>query len=138
MTSAPAPELSPLRRNLAVVSILLSTLMATIDTSIVNVALPKLSRELHAAPSETVWVATAFLLAVACAVPATSALGDQVGRRRLYLIGVPVMAWRAGVPVSTALAWNLAFIPLDLVKAVLAAVVGAAVHRAFPDLLRRR
>ena len=48
------------------------------------------------------------------------------------------MAWRAGVPVSTALAWNLAFIPLDLVKAVLAAVVGAAVHRAFPDLLRRR
>ncbi len=56
----------------------------------------------------------------------------------LYLIGVPVMAWRAGVPVTTAIAWNLAFIPLDLVKAVLAAVVGAAVHRAFPDLLRRR
>jgi len=55
----------------------------------------------------------------------------------LYLIGVPVMAWRAGVSLATAAAWNVGFVPLDLVKAVLAAVVAAAVHRAFPDLLRR-
>ena len=56
----------------------------------------------------------------------------------LYAIGVPVMAWRAGVTVPTAFVWNLIFIPLDAIKAVLAAVVASAVHRAFPDLLRNR
>lgn len=56
----------------------------------------------------------------------------------LYLVGVPVMAWRAGVSLATATAWNVGFVPLDLVKAALAAIVAAAVHRSFPDLLRRR
>jgi biotin transport system substrate-specific component len=56
----------------------------------------------------------------------------------LYAIGVPVMAWRAGVSIPTAFAWNLSFIPLDLIKAALAAIAASAVHRAFPDLLRQR
>lgn len=84
------PAVSSVRRTLSMVAILLCTLMATIDASIVNVALPRLARSLHVGPAETVWVATAFLLAVSCAVPATAALGDQIGRRRLFLIGVPV------------------------------------------------
>lgn len=109
-TAASAPTLTPLRRNLAVVAILLSTLAATIDASIVNVALPKLSRELHVAPGETVWVTTAFLLAAACAVPATSALGDQVGRRRLFLVGVPVFTLASlGCALAPTLAWLVAF-----------------------------
>jgi DHA2 family multidrug resistance protein-like MFS transporter len=109
-TAALALTTSTLRRNLAVVSILLSTLMATLDTSIVNVALPQLSRQLHVAPSESVWVVTAFLLAVACAVPATSALGDQIGRRRLYLIGLPVFALSSlGCALSPSLAWLVGF-----------------------------
>ncbi|MCL2515008.1 MAG: MFS transporter [Microbacteriaceae bacterium] len=135
MTTAAAPaELSPLRRNLAVVSILLSTLMATIDTSIVNVALPKLSRELHVAPAETVWVATAFLLAVACAVPATSALGDQVGRRRLYLIGVPVFTLASlGCALSGSLTALVMFrVVQGLGSAVILAVALPLFRNIFP------
>ena len=64
--------------------------MTTLDASIVNVALPQLSRSLHATPAGIVWVTTAYLLAIACSVPATSALGDQIGRRRLFLVGVPL------------------------------------------------
>ena len=133
-TAALALTSSPLRRNLAVVSILLSTLMATIDTSIVNVALPKLSRELHVAPSETVWVATAFLLAVACAVPATSALGDQVGRRRLYLIGVPVFTLASlGCALSPTLGALVAFRVLQgLGSAVILAVALPLFRNIFP------
>ena len=84
------PALPVWRRNLAVIAVIATTLMSTLDAAIVNIALPTLSRDLGATPSSTVWVATAFLLATACGVPATCALGDQVGRRRMFLIGVPL------------------------------------------------
>ncbi|WP_380260488.1 MFS transporter [Kineococcus sp. GCM10028916] len=80
------------RRNLVVAAMLSATLMATIDASIVNVALPTLARDLDASASDTVWVTTAFLLAAACCIPATAALGDRIGRRRLFLVGLPVFA----------------------------------------------
>ncbi|WP_162138930.1 MFS transporter [Gryllotalpicola ginsengisoli] len=131
--TAPAP-LPPARRTLALVSILLSTLAGTIDTSIVNVALPKLAVELHAAPSETVWVATAFLLAVSCAVPATSALGDQIGRRRMYLIGVPVFTLASlGCALAPTLGLLVAFrVVQGLGSAVILAVAIPLYRRLFP------
>jgi DHA2 family multidrug resistance protein-like MFS transporter len=89
MTPSP-PEPPVVRRNLVVAAMLAATFMATIDASIVNVALPTLARDLDASPSDTVWVTTAFLLAAACCIPATAALGDRIGRRRLFLLGVPL------------------------------------------------
>ncbi len=56
----------------------------------------------------------------------------------VYGLGVPGLAWRAGLTVGEAFVINLAFIPADLVKIALAAIVATAVHRAFPDLLPRR
>lgn len=55
-----------------------------------------------------------------------------------YTLGVLGLAWRAGMTVGEAFLLNLGFVPLDLVKIVLVAVVATAVHRAFPDLLPRR
>jgi DHA2 family multidrug resistance protein-like MFS transporter len=77
------------RRNVAMVAVLLSMLMTNIDTSIVNVALPQLSRDLKVSPSDAVWVATAFLLAVSCSIPAMTGLADQIGRKRMFIIGTP-------------------------------------------------
>ncbi|WP_066520156.1 MFS transporter [Curtobacterium ammoniigenes] len=133
MTPPPRAELTTRRRVLSMVAILLSTLISTIDTSIVNVALPKLSRELHAPPSETVWIATAFLLAVACAVPATSALGDQFGRRRLFLIGVPVFTLASlGCALSPTLPVLVGFrIAQGLGSAVVLAVAIPLIRRLF-------
>ncbi|WP_432565334.1 MFS transporter [Kineococcus sp. SYSU DK003] len=85
--SGPAPEV---RRGLVLAALQSATLMVTIDASIVNVALPTLARDLDASPSATVWVTTAFLLAAACCIPAAAALGDRIGRRRLFLVGLPV------------------------------------------------
>ena len=87
---APAANLPVFKRNLAVLALVLTTLMGTLDAGIVNVALPQLAIGLRAAPSATVWVVTAFLLAISCAVPTTSSLGDALGRKRLFLIGVPL------------------------------------------------
>lgn len=55
----------------------------------------------------------------------------------VYAVGVPVMAAKLGVSIGVALGYNAVYVPFDAVKVVLAAVVAVAVHRAFPDLLRR-
>lgn len=56
----------------------------------------------------------------------------------VYGLGILGLAWRAGMTLGEAFLVNLAFVPADLVKIALAAVIAAAVHRAFPDLLPRR
>lgn len=53
----------------------------------------------------------------------------------IYVLGVLGLAWRAYLSIGEAFVINLAFIPLDVAKMALAAIVAAAVHRAFPDLL---
>lgn len=53
-------------------------------------------------------------------------------------IGVAVMGWRLGMGPTEAVTTGAVFLPGDVVKNVLVAVVATAVFRAFPDMLRRR
>jgi biotin transport system substrate-specific component len=53
----------------------------------------------------------------------------------IYALGIPLQAWRTGVPLAETTMLAAAFIPGDLVKAVLATGVAGGVHRAMPDLL---
>ncbi len=55
----------------------------------------------------------------------------------VYSLGVLGLAWRTDLTVPAAFVFNLAFVPLDLVKIALTALVASAVARAFPDLLPR-
>jgi len=128
------PPLPTWQRNLAVISVIATTFMGTLDVAIVNIAIPQLSRNLHASPSDTVWVATAYLLATACGVPATSALGDQVGRRRLFLIGVPLFTLASlGCALSPNLGTLVTFRAFQgLGTAVLLAVTLPVLRGLFP------
>jgi len=56
----------------------------------------------------------------------------------IHPIGITVMGWRAGLSVSEALVVGSRYIPGDLIKNLLAALVASAVFRAFPDMVRRR
>ena len=56
----------------------------------------------------------------------------------VYALGIPVLAARAGLSVTAAGRSSLVFVPGDLLKAVLAAVVAGAVHRGYPVLIGRR
>lgn len=101
-----AIAISPLRRNLSMVGLLLAMFMANIDASIVNVALPQLSKDLRVSPSDTIWVATAFLLAVSCSIPAMSGLAGQLGRKRMFVIGTPIFtAASLACALSPTLGW---------------------------------
>lgn len=56
----------------------------------------------------------------------------------VYALGIPVMAFQSGISLTKALTLSLAFVPGDLAKATVAAVVARAVHRGYPVLMPRR
>ncbi len=76
--------------NRALVVLLLCAFAVTVDTTIVNVALPTLSQELDASTRDLQWVVDAYTLVFAALVLAAGALGDRFGRRELLLIGLVV------------------------------------------------
>lgn len=56
----------------------------------------------------------------------------------IHPLGIAVMGWRLGLEPGAAIKLGATFLPGDLIKNVLVAVVAAAVFRAFPDMLSRR
>ena len=88
--SAAAPaagDVDP-RRWIALAILLLASFMNLIDVTIVNVALPSLQANLGADASQIEWVVAAYVLAFAVGLLPFGRLGDIVGRKRMFLIGV--------------------------------------------------
>jgi biotin transport system substrate-specific component len=56
----------------------------------------------------------------------------------LYLFGIPGLAWFADLSITQATVAMWVFIPGDLVKAVVAALITRGVHQAYPGLLQER
>src|ERR671922_2487335 len=72
------------------VALLLAAFVINLDTTIVNVALPTLVRELHASNSQLQWVVDAFNLLFAGSVLALGSLSDRFGRKGMLLAGLSV------------------------------------------------
>ncbi len=78
------------RKPLILVSLLLAAFVINLDTTIVNVALPSLVRQLHASNSQLQWVVAAFNLLFAASVLAAGSLSDRFGRKGMLLAGLTV------------------------------------------------
>jgi EmrB/QacA subfamily drug resistance transporter len=74
------------------VATILGSSMAFIDGSVVNVALPVLQRDLNATSSDVQWVVEVYSLFLSTLILVGGALGDHVGRRRIYTLGVLVFS----------------------------------------------
>jgi EmrB/QacA subfamily drug resistance transporter len=77
-------------RPLILASLVLAALAINLDTTIVNVALPTLVRELHASTTQLEWIVDAYNLMFAAFVLAAGNLGDRVGRKGVLLAGLVV------------------------------------------------
>ena len=77
-------RLSPEVRRVAVV-VILGAIMSILDTTIVNVALDSLSRDLDAPLSTIQWVATGYLLSLATVIPLTGWAAERFGPRRVWM-----------------------------------------------------
>ncbi len=73
-------------------AMVLGSSMAFLDATAVNIALPTIGRELHASLAGLQWTVTAYTLTLAGLILLGGSLGDRLGRRRIFTIGV---AWFA-------------------------------------------
>ncbi|MBV9785263.1 MAG: MFS transporter [Acidisphaera sp.] len=64
--------------------------MAVLDGAIANIALPTIARELAVSPAASIWVVNAYQLAVTISLLPLASLGDIVGYRRVYQVGLLV------------------------------------------------
>jgi MFS transporter, DHA2 family, multidrug resistance protein len=118
------------RRRFAVAVVAIGTVMAVLDGSVANVALPTIARELHADAASSIWVVNAYQVVVAMMILPLSSLGDSIGYRRVY-------AWGIALFTLGSLACALSTTLLALVLArVLQGVGGAAIMSIAPALNR--
>lgn len=93
----------------ALVGVLLATVLVVLDGTIVNIALPTLSRELQVSASQAIWVVTAYQMALVMALFPCAAIGDRVGHRRLYIGGVAVFTLASALCVmAPSFGWLVA------------------------------
>src|SRR5213078_5379371 len=114
------------RKPLILASLLLAAFLINLETTIVNVALPTLVRELHATDSQLQWVVDAFNLVFAASVLAVGSLSDRFGRKGMLLAGLSVFG-------LASLAGGL----MDSAGALIAAraVMGVGAAMVFPSTL---
>ena len=77
-------------RKWILITLMLGTLMASLDSSIVNVSLPVMSRQFHSSMDNIHWVVTAYMLSFCVFMPVTGFLKNRVGFFRLYVIALLV------------------------------------------------
>src|SRR5580658_2583128 len=79
-----------------------------LDSSIVNIALPTIKRELHFATADLQWIVTGYALTFGSLLLLGGRVGDRVGHRRVLLIGLAVFA-------VTSLVAGIAPVPIVLI-----------------------
>src|SRR5580704_9145587 len=90
------------RRWWALAVLCLSLVVVTIDTTILNVALPSLVRDLHATSSGLQWVVDAYTVVFAGLLLSAGSLGDRFGRRGALSVGLVMFAVASGVSALAA------------------------------------
>jgi EmrB/QacA subfamily drug resistance transporter len=83
--------------------VILGAIMSVLDTTIVNVALDTLSKDLDSSLDDIQWVVTGYMLAIAAVIPVTGWAAGRFGARRLYLISLVLFTMGS---VLCGLAWS--------------------------------
>ncbi|MGB6581144.1 MAG: MFS transporter [Streptosporangiaceae bacterium] len=106
----PLPELSRRRRLLVLVICCSSLFIVGLDSTIVNVALPSIGRDLHASIAGLQWIIDGYALVLASFLMLSGATADRVGRRRVFLIGLATFTAGSGLcSLAPSLGWLIAF-----------------------------
>ncbi|MEI6477199.1 MAG: MFS transporter, partial [Actinomycetes bacterium] len=85
--SVPTPGLDPNRwRTLGVIAI--AQLMVVLDSSIVNIAIPSATKDLGISIANRQWIITAYTLAFGSLLLLGGRIGDFVGRKKIFIIGL--------------------------------------------------
>ncbi|NEX64668.1 MFS transporter [Noviherbaspirillum galbum] len=136
--SGPAPDGLPAgERRLAMLSVAAGVGMASLDTSIANTALPAMALQLQATPADSVWIVTAYQLAMVATLLPFAALSEIVGYKKVNLAGLLLFA---AASLACALAPNLpvligARLAQGLGASAIMSVNGALLRVIYPSRL---
>lgn len=130
MTDKPADGLPTPRRYLAVFALLAAIVLAVLDGAIANVALPTMAGALHVTPAASIWIVSAYQLALVVSLLPFSALGDSIGYRPVFTGGVVAFTMASAL---CAMSPNLTVL---VVARVLQGFGGAAIMGMLAGLLR--
>jgi EmrB/QacA subfamily drug resistance transporter len=108
------------------VALLSATFLINLDTTLVNVALPALTRELHATTTQLQWVVDSYNLVFAALLLTFGSLSDRFGRKGMLLAGLAVVG-------TASLAGGFTTSPAQLIAA--RAVMGLGAAMTFPATL---
>ena len=112
----------------ALVAISASVLVVGLDLTVLNLALPVLSAQLHASTTDLQWFSASYSLVLAAALLPAGLLGDRVGRKKMLLIALVVFG-------ASSAACAFAGSPGELIAA--RAVLGLGRGGDLPDVDRR-
>src|SRR6476469_5774345 len=118
------------RQRWTLVLVCTAAFMLLLDVTVVSVALPSIQRELHASLADLQWVSAAYALVLAVLLLPAATMGDRLGRRRVFLVGLVIFT--AG---SMACALAPTALALQLFRA-LQGVGGAVLFATATPLLR--
>src|SRR6516225_9050224 len=114
------------RQRMVLVAAILGSGVATIDGTIVNVALPAIERDLGGGLAAQQWISNAYLLSLASLILIGGSLGDIYGERRVFTVGVAAFG---------VISFVCAFAPTIGVLISARAVQGAAAALITPSSL---
>jgi EmrB/QacA subfamily drug resistance transporter len=95
--STAQPRFGDRQRWLALVVICFGQLMIVLDSTIVNVALPAIQRDLHFSQANLTWVVNGYLIAYGSLLLLAGRAGDLIGRKKVFLAGVAVFTLASGL-----------------------------------------
>ncbi|NHN96293.1 MFS transporter [Acetobacter thailandicus] len=117
----------------------MGVLVAQVDTTAVNVALPSIAQQLHASTSQLQWVVDAYLLVLASLLMLSGSLGDRLGRKRVLVTGLVIFGGASGLCALASSVWPL--IMMCGLQAVggstLAPVALSIISNIYPDRSER-
>jgi EmrB/QacA subfamily drug resistance transporter len=125
---------------LVAVAFVFGVFMDVLDTTIVNVAIPQLSRHFNVSHTTIEWVVTGYLCSLAVWIPASGWIGDKFGTKRTFLFA---LAMFTAASALCGAAWSahslIAFRVLQGVGGGMLTPVGTAMlYRAFPPRERAK
>jgi DHA2 family multidrug resistance protein-like MFS transporter len=97
------------RRFWAMTTVGIAMGMASLDGAIANTALPTIAADLHTSAAASIWVVNAYQLALVVSLLPFSSLGEIIGYRRVYFIGLVVFTIGS---LICGLSWSLASLTL--------------------------
>lgn len=134
--AAPRRVNRPLAAVLAAVGI--PTFMVTLDNLVVSTALPVIRDDLGASLADLQWFVNAYTLPFAAFLLTAAALGDRIGRRRMFIAGLIVFTLASAAAALATEAWQLtaARAVQGLGGAAVAPLALTLLAEAVPDRLR--